>query len=68
MEMEAFEQTLSLQRDGDGDVKTPVIGNVVNKLKERNKLLQPIILIDFKAIFNVMQRTLIIRRGGDGGF
>ena len=62
-----IEQTLSLQRDGDGDVKTPVIGNVVNNLK-KNKLLQPIILTYFKAIFNVMQRTLIIRRGGDGGF
>ena len=44
-----IEQTLSLQRDGDGDVKTPVIGNVVNKLK-KNKLLQPIILTYFKAI------------------
>ena len=68
MDMEAFEQTLSLQKDGDVSfVKTPVIGTFVNELN-RNEILQPNILIYFKTIFNVMKRTLLVRRGGDGGF
>ena len=35
---------------------------------KRNKILQPNSLTYFKAIFNVIQRTLILRRGGDGWF
>ena len=49
-------------------VKTPVIGNVVNKFNKRIEILQPNILIKFNAIFNIMQRTLIVRSGGDGRF
>ena len=62
MEMEAFEQTLSLQKDGDGGfVKIPVIGTVAYNFIKGNKILQPNILIYFKAIFNVMQRTMIVK-------
>ena len=69
MEMEAFEQTLSLQKDGDGGfVKIPVFGTVAYNFIKRNEILQPNILIYFKAIFNVTQRTMIVRCGGDGGF
>ena len=60
MEMEAFEQTLSLQKDGDGGfVKIPVIGTVAYNFIKGNKILQPNILIYFKAIF--IQRTMIVR-------
>ena len=62
MEMEAFEQTLSLQKDGDGGfVKIPVIGTVAYNLIKGNKILQPNILIYFNTIFNVIQRTVIVR-------
>ena len=62
MEMEAFEQTLSLQKDGDGGfVKIPVIGTVAYNFIKGNKILQPNILIYFNAIFNVKQRTMIVR-------
>ena len=57
MEMEAFEQTLSLQKDGDGGFcKIPLIGTVAYNFIKGNK-----ILIYFKAIFNVIQRTMIVR-------
>ena len=40
MEMEAFEQTVSLQKDGDrGVVKIPVIGTVAHNFIKRNKKL-----------------------------
>ena len=43
---EAFEQTLTLQKDGDGGfVKTPIIGTVANKFMKRNEILQQNILI-----------------------
>ena len=62
MEMEAFEQKLSLQKDGDGGfVKIPVIGTVAYNFIERNEILQPKILIYFKALINVIQRTKIVR-------
>ena len=62
MEMEAFEQTLSLQKDGDGGfVKIPVIGTVAYNFIKGNKILQPNILIYFNAIFNVKHRTMIVR-------
>ena len=60
--MEAFEQTLSLQKVGDGVFdKIPVIGTIANNFRKRNEILQPNILIYFKIIFIVMRRTLIIR-------
>ena len=62
-----FEQTLSLQKDG-GFCKNTSIGTVVYNFIKRNEILQPNILIYFKAIFNVTQRTMIVRLGGDGGF
>ena len=69
MEIETFEQTVSLQKDGDGGfLEIPVIGTVAYNFIKRNKILQSNILIYFKAIFNVIQRTMIVRRGGDGGF
>ena len=55
MEMEVF-------------VKIPVIGTVAYNFIKGNKILQPNILIYFKAIFNVIQRTMIVRRVGNGGF
>ena len=62
MEMEAFEQKLSLQKDGDGGfVKIPVIGTVAYNFIEINEILQPKILIYFKALINVIQRTKIVR-------
>ena len=65
--MEAFEQTFSLQKDGDGGfVKIPVICTVAYNFIKRNKIHQPNVLTYFKAIFNVIQRTLILRRGEDG--
>ena len=48
MEMEVF-------------VKIPVIGTVAFNFIKGNKILQPNILIYFKAIFNVIQRTMIVR-------
>ena len=40
MEMEAFEQTLSLQKDRDGGfVKIPVIGTVAYNFIKGNKIL-----------------------------
>ena len=42
MEMEAFEQTIQLQKDGDGgSVKITVIGTVEYNFIKRNKILQP---------------------------
>ena len=62
MEMEAFEQTLSLQKDGDGGFeKIPDICTVVYNFIKGNKILQPNILIYFNTIFNVIQRTMIVR-------
>ena len=62
MEMEAFEQTLSLQKDGDGGfVKIPVIGTVAYNFIKGNKIHQSNILIYFNIIFNVIQRTMIVR-------
>ena len=59
--MEAFEQTLSLQKDGDGGfVKTPIIGTAAYNFIKRNEILQPNFLIYFKAIFNFKQRTVIV--------
>ena len=55
MEVEAFEQTLSLQKDGDGSfVKIADIGTVAYNFKKRNEMLQPNILIYFQAIFHVI--------------
>ena len=62
MEMEAFEQTLSLQKDGDGGfVEIPVIGTVAYNFIKRKEILHPNVLIYFKAIFNVILRTMIVR-------
>ena len=61
MEMEAFEQTISLKNDGDGGfVKIYVIGIVPNKFIKENKILQPNILNYFYTNFNVIQRTMIV--------
>ena len=62
MEMEAFEQTLSLQKDGEKEVfvKIPVIGTVAYDFIKGNKIHQPNILIYFNAVFNVIQRTMIV--------
>ena len=61
MEMEAFEQTLSLQKDGDGGfVKYQILVQLhiisKKKLNTSTKILQLNIFIHFKAIFNVIQR------------
>ena len=48
MEMEVF-------------VKIPVIGTVAYNFIKGNKIHQPNILIYFNIIFNVMQRTMIVR-------
>ena len=59
MEMEAFEHTLSIQKDGDGGfVKIPVIGTVPYNFIKGNKILQPNILIYFNTNFNIIQRTM----------
>ena len=55
MEMEVF-------------VKTPVISTVPYNFIKGNKILQPNILIYFNTNFNVIQRTMIVMGGGDGGF
>ena len=55
MEMEAFEQALSLQKDFF--VKIPVIGTVVYNFIKENEMLQPNIFIYFKAIFNVIENN-----------
>ena len=61
MEMESSEKTLSLQKDGDGGFcKIPVLSTVAYNSIKRNEILQPNILIYFKAIFNVIQRTMIV--------
>ena len=61
-EMEAFEQTLSLQKDGlEVFVKILVIGTVVYNCIKGNKILQPNILMYFNTILNVIQRTMIVR-------
>ena len=49
-------------------VKTPIIVTVADYFIKRNEILKQKYLIYFMAIFNFMQRTLIFRRGGDGGF
>ena len=57
MEMKAFEQTLSLQKDGDGGFcKIPVIGTVPSNFIKGNKN----ILIYFNTNFSVIQRTMIV--------
>ena len=64
MEMEAFEQTLSLQKDGDGGFckNTSYWYSCINyNLMKGNKILQPNILIYFNTIFYVIQRTVIVR-------
>ena len=62
MEMEAFEQKLSLQKDGGGGfVKIPVIGTVAYNFIARNEILQPNILIYFKALINVILVTMNVR-------
>ena len=62
LEMEAFEQTLSLQKDGDGGFcKNTSYGTVVYNFIKGNKIYQPNILIYFNIIFNVIQRTMIVR-------
>ena len=62
MEMEAFEQTLCFRKmEMEVFVKIPVIGTVAYNSIKGNEILQPNILIYFKAIFNVMQRTMIVR-------
>ena len=48
MEMEVF-------------VKIPVIDTVVYNFIKRNEILQPNILMYFKATFNVIQRTMNVR-------
>ena len=53
MKMEAFEQTPSLKKDGDGGFCT-----VAYNFIKRNKVLQTNILIYFKAIFHVIQRKM----------
>ena len=54
MGMEAIEQILSLQKDGDGGFATiPVTGSVANIFIKRNEIFQQNFLINFKAVFNV---------------
>ena len=60
MEMEAFEQTLSIQRDVFF-VKIAVIGTVAYNFIKRNEILKLNNLMYFKAIFNVIQRKMIVR-------
>ena len=55
MEMGDFEQTLSLQKDGDeGFVKIPILSTFAKKVMKTNEIHQQSILIYFMAIFNVM--------------
>ena len=62
MEMEAFEQTLSLQKDGDGGFcKNTSYCTVAYNLIKGNEILQPNVLIYFNTIFNVIQRIVIVR-------
>ena len=59
MEMEAFEQTLSLQKHGDvGFVKTPIIGTVANNFIKRNEILKQNTLIYFRTTINVNSRDI----------
>ena len=59
VEMKAFEQTLSIQKDGDVEFCKNNNFTGENYFIKRNDTLTK---------FNVIQRTLIIRRGGDGKF
>ena len=61
MEMKAFEQTLSLQKDGGFCKKYHFIGTVAYNFIKGNKIHQPNISIYFNIIFNVTQRTMIVR-------
>ena len=62
MEMEAFEQTLSLHKNGDGGFckKYQLFCTVAYNFIKRNEILQLNILIYLRAIFNVIQRTMIV--------
>ena len=61
MEMEAFEQKISLQKDGDGGFcKNTSYWYSSNNFIKGNIILQPTILIYFKTIFNVIQRIMIV--------
>ena len=43
------------------ELKIPVISRVASNFIKRNEILQPNILIYFKAIFNVIQRSMTVR-------
>ena len=66
MEMEAAEQTLTIQKHVVF-VQTPIIGTIANNFTKRNEIYVYSNKRTFD-LFNVMQRTLVIRRGADGGF
>ena len=52
MQMEVFEQKVSLQKDGDGRfLKIKVICTVAYNFIKKNEILKPNILTYFKAIF-----------------
>ena len=69
MEMEAFEKHYRLRKmEMEVFVKTPVISTIPYNFIKGNKILQPNILIYFNTNFNVIQRTIIVMGGGDGGF
>ena len=65
MEMEAFTENITgniEQKDGDeAFVKNISYWYVAYNFIKRNEILQPKTLIYFKAIFNVIQRTIIVR-------
>ena len=62
MEMEALNKHYRFRKmEMEVFVKIPVIGTVAYNLIKGNKILQPNMLIYFKAIFNVIQRTVIVR-------
>ena len=42
-------------------VNIRVIGTVAYNFIERNEILQPSILVYFKALINVIQKTMIVR-------
>ena len=57
--MEAFEQTLSLQKDGDGGfVKIPVIGTVTYNFIKGNKIHQPNVEIWLKLFSHLAKPVL----------
>ena len=62
MEVKAFEQKLSLQKDGDSckNTRYVILLAQLHNIK-LNKILQPNILVYFNTIFNVKQRTMIVR-------